>query len=77
MRSRASTAISEIECRRAGLDFPSWLILDEYNYVDADKAYDFVSTTPLGAFSEAFLRKIAVLIKQASAERRARAVLRT
>ncbi|RZS83372.1 hypothetical protein EV217_2114 [Phyllobacterium myrsinacearum] len=77
LRSRASTAISEIECRRAGLDFPSWLILDEYNYVDADKAYDFVSTTPLGAFSEAFLRKIAVLIKQASAERRARAVLRT
>ncbi|MBA8878761.1 hypothetical protein [Phyllobacterium myrsinacearum] len=63
--------------RRAGPDFPSWLILDEYNYVDSDKACDFVSTTPLGAFSEAFLRKIAILIKQVSAERRVRAVLRT
>jgi hypothetical protein len=74
---RTSTIVSEIECRRAGLDFPSWLILDEYNYVDADKAYDFVSTIPRGAFSGAFLRKIAILIKQASAERRVRAVLRT
>ncbi|MBB3135997.1 hypothetical protein FHS26_003744 [Rhizobium pisi] len=51
--------ISQIECRRAGLDFPCWIILDEYNWVELDKAFDFESTVPLGSFSPAFLKKIA------------------
>jgi len=51
--------ISQIECRRSGLDFPCWIILDEYNRVELDKAFDFESTVPLGSFSPAFLKKIA------------------
>jgi hypothetical protein len=75
-RTRAHVAISEIECRRGGLDFPSWLILDEYNRVQLDEAYDLVTTRPIGAFSPAFLRKIAGLIKDAAGQRRLRGVVR-
>lgn len=74
--SRAHIAISEIECRRGGLEFPSWLILDEYNRVQVDEAYDLVTTTPIGTFSPAFVRKIAALIKDVAAQRRLRGVSR-
>ncbi|RWD87933.1 MAG: hypothetical protein EOS39_24255 [Mesorhizobium sp.] len=75
-RSRTHIAISEIECRRGGLDFPSWLILDEYNRVRIDEAYDLVTTKPIGSFSPAFVRKIAGLIKEAAEQRRLRGVVR-
>jgi len=75
-QSTLHIAISEIECRRGSLRFPSWLILDEYNRVELDEAYDFVTTTPIGAFSPAFVRKVATQIKQAAAQRRVRAVIR-
>ena len=67
---------SEIECRRGGLDYPSWLILDEYNRVQIDEAYDLVTTTPIGAFSPAFVRKIAGVIKETAAQRRLRGIVR-
>jgi hypothetical protein len=69
-------AISEIECRRGDLDYPSWLILDEYNRVQVDEANDLVTTTPIGAFSPAFVRKIAGVIKETAAQRRLRSILR-
>ncbi len=69
--------IREIECRRAGLDFPCWIILDEYNRVEIDKAFDFETGRPLGSFSPAFLKKIAGIVKQAAASRRLAAVNRT
>jgi hypothetical protein len=75
-RSRTHVAVSEIECRRGGLDFPSWLILDEYNRVQIDEAYDLVTTRPIGSFSPAFVRKIAGLIKEAIVQRRVRGVVR-
>jgi hypothetical protein len=75
-RSRSHLAISEIECRRGGLHYPSWLILDEYNRVQADEAYDLVTTTPIGAFSPAFVRKIAGVIKETAAQRRLRGIVR-
>jgi hypothetical protein len=75
-RSRAHLAVSEMECRRGGLDFPSWLILDEYNRVSIDAAYDFETTAPMGTFSPAFVRKIASAIKQAAARRRLRGMAR-
>jgi hypothetical protein len=75
-RSRAHLAISEIECRRGGLDYPSWLIVDEYNRVQVDEAYDLVTTTPIGAFSPAFVRKIAGVIKETAAQRRLRGIVR-
>ncbi|TIQ17415.1 MAG: hypothetical protein E5X51_30695 [Mesorhizobium sp.] len=75
-RSRPHLAISEIECRRGGLDYPSWLILDEYNRAQVDKAYDLVTTTPIGAFSPAFVRKIAGVIKETATQRRLRGIVR-
>ena len=74
--SRTHLAVGEIECRRGGLDHPSWLILDEYNRVPVDEAYDLVATAPIGAFSPAFVRKIAASIKQAAAQRRLRGIAR-
>ncbi|TPO02102.1 hypothetical protein [Mesorhizobium sp. B1-1-5] len=74
--SRLYIAISEIECRRGGLDFPSWLIIDEYNRVRVDEAYDLVSTKPIGAFSPAFVRKIASIIKQAAEQHRLQGTVR-
>jgi hypothetical protein len=67
-RSRPHLPISEIECRRGGLVYPSWLILDEYNLVQVDQAYDLVTTTPIDAFSPAFVRKIAGVIKETAAQ---------
>lgn len=58
-----------MECRRAGLDFPCWMILDEYNRVDLDKAFDFESTASIGALSHAFLKTVAAAIRQAAASR--------
>ena len=74
---RISLSFSEMECRRAGLSFPCWTILDEYNRVDLDKAFDFASTRPIGSVSTAFLEKIATAVKQASAIRRLRGVNRS
>lgn len=51
--------VSRAECRRAGISGPSWVILNEFNRVDLDKAYDFESLTPTGRFSDDFLRQIA------------------
>jgi hypothetical protein len=75
-RWRPHLAISEIECRRGGLDYPSWLFLDEYNRVQVDEAYDLVTTKPIGAFSPAFVRKIAGVIKETAAQRRLRGIVR-
>lgn len=74
---RLSLAISQMECRRAGLDFPCWIILDEYNRVELDKAFDSESTTPLGSFSPAFLKKTALTVKNAAAARRLVGITRT
>lgn len=73
---RIALAFPEIECRRAGLAFPCWIILDEYNRVELDAAFDFESTKPTGSVSAAFLRKIAAAVKQASESRRMRGVTR-
>jgi hypothetical protein len=74
---RVFLAISQMECRRAGLDFPSWIILDEYNRVELDKAFDFEATTPIGSFSPAFLKTIASTVKQAAAARKLAGVARS
>lgn len=63
---KLALAFNQMECRRAGLTFPCWIILDEYNLVDLDKAYDFEGTKPIGIVSPAFLTEIARIIKQAA-----------
>ena len=70
-------SVPETECRRIGLAAPCWIILDEYNRVEMDKDYDFVSTEPVGSVSAAFLREIDVTIKRAARSVDIRAVKRT
>ena len=69
--------VPEIECRRIGLASPCWIILDEFNRVEMDKDYDFVSTEPIGSVSAAFLREMAATIKQAARTSASKAVKRT
>jgi hypothetical protein len=54
-----------------------WSVLDEYNRQELDKAFDFESTRPLGSFSPAFLKKIALTVKDATAARRLTGVSRS
>jgi hypothetical protein len=74
---RMSLAISQMECRRAWLAFPCWIILDEYNWVQLDKAFDFETSKPLGSFSAAFLKAIASTVKQAAAARQLTGIARS
>lgn len=74
---RITLSLPEMECRRAGLAFPCWIILDEYNRVELDKAFDFESTRPIGNVSAAFLEKIASTVKKASSSRALKGVTRS
>ncbi len=74
---RVHLAFSEMECRRAGLDYPCWIILDEYNRVELDKAFDFESTQPIGSVSPVFLTRIAATVKEAARMRRLSGVARS
>lgn len=74
--SRIAIAFPEMERKRAGLDQPCWLILDEYNRIEADKAYDFESVRPIGRISPAFLRKIAERIQSAATQGRLTSISR-
>ena len=67
----------EMECRRAGLVYPCWIILDEYNRVELDKAFDFESVKPIGSVSPAFLVRIAATVKEAARQRRLSGVARS
>ncbi|WP_240547003.1 hypothetical protein [Mesorhizobium tianshanense] len=44
--------------------------------MQVDEAYDLVTTTPIGAFSPAFARKIAGVIKETAAQLRLRGIVR-
>ncbi len=70
-------SVPETECRRIGLVAPCWIILDEYNRVELDKNYDFLSTEPIGSVSAAFLREIAATIQRLARTVATRAVKRT
>ncbi len=59
-----SLKIPETECRRAKLTKDSWLRLDEFNVVPSEDFFDFETLKPQGCFSIAFMRKIALKIKE-------------
>lgn len=73
---RAFLAVPEIECRRGGLGYPSFLILDEYNRFFEDEAFDLEVPKPIGAFSGPFLRTIAATVRERAQSRRLNAVTR-
>lgn len=77
LSDREAIASSETECRRANLEPPSWLVIDELNYTTTDNLVDFVGLSPLGAFSTAFLATIAQRIKALRARGRVAIVNRT
>ncbi len=68
--------IPSSERRWAGLDKECWLILSEMNTVNADRAYDFAGTQPIGRFSKAFTRKIFELGRELALQRKARLIRR-
>jgi hypothetical protein len=75
--ARETLAIHEMECRRAGLTFPSWIVCDECNAVDLSQLYDFESLTPIGQFSAGFLNIVVEKIRGVVAERKFSTVRRT
>ncbi|WP_208442458.1 hypothetical protein [Bartonella raoultii] len=62
-----SLKVPEIECQRAGLQKQSWVRIDEFNVVSCESLFDFEDLKPQGRFSLAFMRKIAVKIKEVKA----------
>lgn len=77
LRGQHAIAIGEIECRRANLAPPCWLILDELNYTTTDNLADFMSLVPRGAFSAAFLATVVRSIQALRACGRVAMVKRT
>ena len=77
LADQLALSVPEIERRRIGLAAPCWIIPDEFNRVEMDKDYDFVSTEPIGSVSAAFLREIAATIRHAARSLGIRAVKRT
>lgn len=75
--STLSLEIPDAQCRLAGLMPPCWIILDEYNRCSEDALHDFESLVPLGHFSLAFLKRIALVIARAAEASRLKAVNRT
>lgn len=62
-----SLKVPEIECQRAGLQKQSWVRVDEFNVVPCESLFDFEDLKPQGRFSRAFVRKIALKIKEVKA----------
>ncbi|MBX4335606.1 hypothetical protein [Bartonella raoultii] len=62
-----SLKIPETECKRAKLTKDSWLCVDEFNVTPCKDFFDFESIRPQECFSIAFMRKIALKIKEVKA----------
>ena len=70
---RIAVEVSDIECRRAGLNDIKrcWIVVDEYNYDVAERSwYIEPHSKILGRFSKAFMMKIAAAFAQARASGR-------
>jgi hypothetical protein len=76
-QSGAFKEIPQLECKRAGLKYPSYIVLDQYNEDQADQLFPLASTVPRGSFSQTFLREVALGIREAAIKVRATAVNRT
>lgn len=67
---RTALEIPEIEARRAGLDVPAWIVVDEWNLDNLARSPHIADVRPLGTFSAAFMRRVR---ESAAARIRARA----
>ena len=73
----AALSIPQAECRTAGLRPPAWLYLSEFNVASASDPFDFASSRPIGAFSEAFVAQARAKALELVAARNAQLVRRT
>lgn len=69
--------IPQLECRRANLNYPSYIILDEYNEDQTDMMFDVGDTTARGSISHSYLVEIAKEIKAQAQKTRLNPVMRT
>lgn len=72
----AALEIPPVECRRANLRPPCWIILNEYNRVLEANLYDFASTKPIGQFSDRFLYAVLQVVKRVGQDHALRGVPR-
>ena len=75
-RDRVAHAFTEIECRRAGLRHPAWLILDEYNVAARDYVTDFGALRPRGHIGPTSLKIVLGIIRRLQSARGLRGVKR-
>lgn len=76
-KSGAYKEIPHLECKRSGLNYPSYIVLDQYNEDKADLMFALASTTPLGSISAKYLGEVAQGIKDTAAKDRITKVNRT
>lgn len=69
--------IPQLECKRAGINYPSYIVLDQYNEDQSDLMFALASTTPRGSISSSYLLEVAQGIKDAAAKIRPIGVNRT
>lgn len=74
---RDALLIQEIECRRSGLKYPSWIIRDERNVEDLTQLYNFESLTPIGQFSPGFDTTLTEKLRLIAEDRKLKLVNRT
>jgi hypothetical protein len=55
---RTALELPEIETRRARLQRPAWIILDEWNLDDLSVSPHVANARPLGTLSSAFMRRV-------------------
>ena len=73
---RANIEISHLECQRAGLRAPAWIVVDEFNIDETSPSVHLRSMKPLGAFSPRFTSEIRKGLLQAVRNRNYRSVPR-
>jgi hypothetical protein len=76
-RDGVAIEIPEMECKRARLSPPCWIILDEYNRVGREQLHDFESLEPQGRLGRAFVIRIATVLKATAEEARLKSVQRS
>ena len=73
---RAVLEIPHLECQRAGLRTPAWIVVDEFNIDETSPSVHLRSMKPLGAFSQRFTAEIRKRLLQAVQNRNYRSVPR-
>jgi len=74
---RPYKVIPQLECKRAKLKYPSYIILDEFNEDRSDMMFDVGDTKPRGSISPSYLAEVSQGIMDHAAKVRPTSVRRT